>query len=174
MGGLVFDVSGLLKKPGSVETVEITDTLPAAEKGHEPIEVIGPVHATLRLKEASGRIIVDGILRADVVLTCGRCVEQYDHRVEQPFSEIFRRHDDFNRDDPEEAEEENLFAITEMKIDVGPMLHEALVMAVPFKPICRDECPGIEYERDEEDEDEPGFKAALKKYAAEHPDDDNK
>lgn len=174
MRGLVFDVSGLLKKPGSVETVIITDKLPPAEKGHEPIEVVGPVNATVHLKEAGGRIIADGVLNADVILTCGRCLEPFDQKVEMAFREIYRRHEDFNPVDPEEREEENLFAIDNLKIDLTPMLSQALVLAVPFKPICREECQGIEYDHGQEDEDESGFKAALKKYAAEHPVDENK
>lgn len=182
MRGLVFDVSGLLKKAGSVETVIITDKLPPAEKGHEPIEVDGPVRATVHLKEANGRIIAKGILEADVMLTCGRCLERYSAKVEFPFSEIFRRHDDFDHEDPEEREEEVFYAIDSMKIDLTPMLSEALVLAVPFKPVCREDCPGLcsvcgeklgseNHGHCEDDVEESGFKAALKKYAAEHPQD---
>lgn len=185
MRGLVFDVSGLLKRPGSVETVMITDKLPPAEKGHEKIEVVGPVHATVRLKEAGGRILAEGVLNADVILTCGRCLERYDQQVEQTFNEIYRRHEDFNKQDPEEREEENLFAIDNLKIDLTPMLSQALVLAVPFKPVCREDCLGLcpvcgeelnsgVHEHCETDEEESEFKAALRKYAEEHSDDDNK
>lgn len=185
MRGLIFDVSGLLKKPGSVEVIKISDDLPPGEKGHEIIEVVGPIRARITLKEAAGRIMAEGTLSADVMLTCGRCLKRYDQQLEQEFSEVYRRKGDFNREDPEEREEESVFAIDNLKIDVTPMLSQAFVLAVPFKPVCREDCRGLcpvcgdeldvgTHEHCDDKEDESGFRVALKKYAAEHPTENKK
>ncbi len=182
MPALRFDVSGLLRKPGSREIIHVEDSLPPAFKGQERIVVNGPVRAKITLKEASGTIMAQGGLEADVTLTCGRCLNTFNLTVSQPFEEIYRRHSDFNREDPEEREEEALFAIDEQRIDLTPMLSQALVLAVPFSPKCEEGCRGLcsvcgedlnvkPHKHDESDEDLPDYKAALKQYLKEHPQD---
>ncbi len=182
MPALRIDVSGLLKKRGSRETLHIEDSLPPAYKGQERIVVNGPMRADITLKEASGTVMVQGALTADVTLTCGRCLNTFRLTVTQPFEEVFRRHSDFNREDPEEQKEEELFAIDEQKIDLTPMLSQALVLAVPFSPLCEEGCRGLcsicgedlnvkPHEHDDNDEDMPDYKAALQQYLKEHPQD---
>jgi uncharacterized protein len=182
MPAVIVDVSGLLRKPGSTEKLRVVDSLPPAFKGRERIQVRGPVRASMTLKEAGGNVLVKGDLTADVTLTCGRCLKGFDQTVEQPFEEVFRRHSNFNREDPEEREEEELFAIEEQKIDLTPMLTQALVLAVPFSPLCEQRCRGLcsvcgedlnatPHAHSADDEDLPQFKAALKHYLEEHPSD---
>lgn len=185
MSGLKIDVSGLLKSTGGVETLVVTETLPPVEKGHERVEVVGPVRSEFVLKEAGGTILAQGLLITDVVLTCARCLKKFTEHVEQKFSEVYRPHRDFNREDPEDREEEQAFAIEDNKIDLTPLLAQSLVLAVPFKPLCRKECSGLcsicgeafetgMHEHGETEEEETGYKAALKRYLQEHPDIDRK
>jgi uncharacterized protein len=181
MSGLKIDVSGLLKSKGGAETLIVTEPLPPADKGHDRIEVVGPVRSEIILKEAGGTVLAEGTLFTEVALTCSRCLNDYTQRVEQKFREVYRQHRDFNREDPEEREEETAFAIEENKIDLTPLLTQTLVLAVPFKPLCREDCPGLcavcggaldegPHDHGETDEEEAGYRAALKRYLAEHPD----
>lgn len=180
MCALKIDVSGLLKAKGGAETLVIEEQLPPVTKGREPVEVLGPVRSEIKLKEAGGTIIAEGILSTEVVLTCSRCLANYKQQVEQKFSEVYRPHRDFNREDPEEREEEKIFAIEDNKIDLTPLLTQTLVLAVPFKPLCREACLGLcpvcggsleegVHEHGADDDEEPGYKAALKRYLKEHP-----
>ncbi|MFA5867411.1 MAG: DUF177 domain-containing protein [Actinomycetota bacterium] len=180
MSGLRVDVSGLLKSTGGVETLVVTEPLPPVEKGHDRIDVVGPVRSEVVLREAGGTVLAEGTLLTDVVLTCGRCLNKYTQHVKQKFREVYRPHRDFNRGDPEEREEEQAFAIEESKIDLTPLLTQTLVLAVPFKPLCREDCPGLcpvcgealdkgKHNHGETEEEETGYKAALKRYLEEHP-----
>lgn len=180
MSGLKVDVSGLLKSKGGVETLIVTEPLPPVEKGHDRVEVIGPTKSEIVLKEAGGTIMANGILKTDVSLTCSRCLSSFTQHVNQKFAEVYRPHRDFNRLDPEDREEEQAFAIDENKIDLTPLLTQTLVLAVPFKPLCREECKGLcpvcgealengAHDHGETDEEEAGYKAALKQYLKEHP-----
>ena len=179
---LNVDVSGLLRKPGSIERLRIEDSLPPAFKGQERIRVNGPVRAAMTLKEAGGNVLVKGELSADVTLTCGRCLNGFDQTVTQPFEEVFRRHGQFNREDPEEREEETMFAIEDQKIDLTPMLTQALVLVVPFSPLCEEGCRGLcsvcgedlnarPHQHDQDEEELPQYKAALQHYLEDHPSD---
>ncbi len=180
MRGLSIDVSGLLKKGGSAETLTITEQLPPVEKGHDPIEVHGPVHVRMTLKEASGKILAEGNLAAEVTLSCGRCLNRYSQPVAQRFSEIYRRPGDIVRDEQVEEEEEREFAIKDNKIDVTSLLQQTLVLSVPFKPLCGESCPGLcpvcgddlrdgPHDHGLDEDEETGYKAALKRYREQHP-----
>ncbi len=180
MGGLRVDVSGLLKSTGGAEALVVTESLPPVTKGHDRIDVVGPVRSEVVLREAGGTVLAEGTLFTEVALTCGRCLNRYTQHVAQKFREVYRPHRDFNREDPEEREEEQAFAIEENKIDLTPLLTQTLVLAVPFKPLCREDCPGLcpvcgealdngTHNHSETEEEETGYKAALKRYLKEHP-----
>jgi uncharacterized protein len=180
MKGFKIDVSGLLKAKGGAETLIVTEPLPSVNKGQDRIDVVGPVRAEIVLKEAGGTIMADGTLSTDVSLTCSRCLNPYIQRVEQKFHEVYRQQRDFNREDPEDREEEQAFAVEDNKIDLTPLLVQTLVLAVPFKPLCREECPGLcpvcggaldegQHDHSEAEEEEAGYKTALKRYLKEHP-----
>lgn len=180
MGGFRIDVSGLLKSTCGTETCVVTEPLPDVAKGRDRIDVVGPVRSEVILKEAGGTVLAEGTLLTDVALTCGRCLNKYTQHVEQKFREVYRPHRDFNREDPEEREEEVAFAIEENKIDLMPLLTQTLVLAVPFKPLCRDDCQGLcsvcgealddgAHDHGETEEEETGYKTVLKRYLKQHP-----
>jgi len=178
MNDFFINVSGLLRKPGAIENVLIKAALPPVYKGQDEIAILGPVTAQAELKEAGGKVIVSGDVSAEIELTCGRCLKTFKANVKQPFSELFRRHGDFNREDPDEREDEAVFVIEDGKIDIEQMLTQAMVLSVPFTPVCREECPGLcpvcgeemtaGHKHDEEIEEEDGYKAVLKRYLDEH------
>jgi uncharacterized protein len=180
MSGFRIDVSGLLKSNGGAETLIVTEPLPPINKGPDRIDVVGPVRSEVVLREAGGTIMAEGVLLTDVSLTCGRCLTQFTQHVEQRFREVYRQHRDFNREDPEEREEEQAFAIEENRIDLTPLLAQSLVLAVPIKPLCHEDCSGLcpvcggalddgPHDHGEIEEEETGYKAALKRYLKEHP-----
>lgn len=180
MSALKIDVSGLLKSTGGAETLLIKEILPPVEKGHEPVTVVGPVEADVILREAGGTVRADGKVRAEVEMNCARCLKGFRQRVEQGFSEIYRPRGAFRGEEPEEPEEEQAFAIEDNKIDLKPLLMQALVLAVPFKPLCRETCLGLcpvcggaleegTHDHGETEEEETGYKAVLKRYKEQHP-----
>ena len=179
MPHLSIDVSGLLRKPGSSETLNMHETLPPVEKGREKIRVKGLAGISLALREAGGKILVDGKLEANVELVCGRCLKTFDARVEQPFSELFRKRGDFNREDPNEREDEMFLAIQNSRIDLIPILSQALVIAVPYKPLCDENCHGLcpvcggdlndgTHDHVVEEEEMTGYRAKLKQLKEKH------
>lgn len=179
MPNLSIDVSGLLRKPGSSETLNIHETLPPIEKGREKIRVKGLAGISLILREAGGNILADGKLEANVELVCGRCLKTFDSRVEQSFSELFRKRGDFNREDPNEREDETFLAIQNNRIDLAPILSQALVVAVPYKPLCDENCRGLcpvcggdlndgTHDHVVEEEEMTGYRAKLRQLKEKH------
>ena len=52
------------------------------------------------------------------------------------------RHHWSDRDEPEEQDDEQLYLDGDL-LDLEPMLRDAIVLALPMSPLCRDDCPGL-------------------------------
>jgi uncharacterized protein len=136
----VLDTRELGRRPGSQR--EVSRTVPApADLG---IEVLGvaegsPVELDLRLEAVMEGVLVTGTARADLVGECARCLEPISDEVEVRFQELFV-YDDLDVDPDEELEVSKL---EDDLVDLEPLLRDAVVLALPFQPLCQDDCPGL-------------------------------
>ncbi|GAB3971690.1 DUF177 domain-containing protein [Streptomyces sparsus] len=120
---------------------------------HLGIEVIGvpegaPMKLDLRLESVMEGVLVTGTARAPLTGECVRCLEPLEQECEADFQEMFSYPDadDRNRaaaagDDAEE-EEEGLSLEGDL-FDLEPVLRDAVVLSLPMKPVCREDCPGL-------------------------------
>jgi uncharacterized protein len=120
----------------------VSRTVPApADLG---IEVLGvaegsPVDLDLRLEAVMEGVLVTGTASAAVVGECARCLEPISDEIEVRFQELFV-YDDREVDPDEELEVSKL---QDDLVDLEPLLRDAVVLALPFQPLCEDDCPGL-------------------------------
>jgi uncharacterized protein len=137
---LVLDTRELGRRPGSQR--EVSRTVPApADLG---IEVLGvaegsPVELDLRLEAVMEGVLVTGTARAVLEGECARCLEPISDEIEVRFQELFV-YDDRDVDPDEELE---VSTLQDDLVDLEPLLREAVVLALPFQPLCEDDCPGL-------------------------------
>ncbi|MBS1837263.1 MAG: DUF177 domain-containing protein [Actinobacteria bacterium] len=95
-----------------------------------------PAGSTGRLdvvvESRSDGVTVTGTLTVPWTGPCRRCLEPTDGVAEVHLREVFS-------DDPVDAD---LLPIESDVIDLGPVLHDAAVLALPLAPLCRDDCAG--------------------------------
>ncbi|MBI5636778.1 MAG: DUF177 domain-containing protein [Nitrospinae bacterium] len=103
---------------------------------------VGNVTAELALTKAGEDIFVTGRVEGTVKLQCSRCLAEYGMTlapaIEAPF---FPR----AAESPEGEEEDDgdvNFHDGE-KLDLFPVLRDHLLLAIPFKPLCMEECKGL-------------------------------
>ena len=136
----MLDTRELGRRPGSQR--EVSRTVPApADLG---IEVLGvpegsPVEIDLRLEAVMEGVLVTGTARAGLEGECVRCLEPISDEVEVRFQELFV-YDDREVDPDEELEVSKL---QDDLVDLEPLLRDAVVLALPFQPLCEDDCPGL-------------------------------
>jgi uncharacterized protein len=137
---LVLDTRELGRRPGSQR--EVSRTVPApADLG---IEVLGvpegsPVEFDLRLEAVMEGVLVTGTARAGLEGECARCLEPVSDDIEVRFQELFVY---AGRDvDPDEELEVSM--LQDDLVDLEPLLRDAVVLALPFQPLCQDDCPGL-------------------------------
>jgi uncharacterized protein len=137
---LVLDTRELGRRPGSQR--EVFRTVPApADLG---IEVLGvpegsPVELDLRLEAVMEGVLVTGTASAALTGECARCLEPISDELEVRFQELFV-YDDQDVDPDEELE---VSTLQDDLVDLEPLLREAVVLALPFQPLCTEDCPGL-------------------------------
>jgi uncharacterized protein len=137
---LVLDTRELGRRPGSQR--EVFRTVPApAVLG---IDVLGvpegsPVELDLRLEAVMEGVLVTGTAAAALTGECARCLEPISDEVEVRFQELFV-YDDQDVDPDEELE---VSTLQDDLVDLEPLLRDAVVLALPFQPLCTEDCPGL-------------------------------
>jgi len=137
----VLDTRELGRRPGAQRTVTRTAEAPA-ELG---IEILGvpegaPVHLDLRLEAVMEGVLVTGTAQAEVEGECARCLEPIEDEVQVDIQELYLYED---QGDPADDEELDVSRLEGDLIDLEPVLRDAVVLALPFQPLCRDDCPGL-------------------------------
>lgn len=105
-----------------------------------------PAHSELKVSLWGERVCVEGELRADLVLTCARCLKPFARKIQKGFELEYRP------DPVVETEGEDLsLTYTDLKIgfyrdgrlDVRAVISEQIVLEIPMKPICQKACKGL-------------------------------
>ena len=136
----MLDTRELGRRPGSQR--EVTRTVPApADLGIEVLSVPegSPVELDLRLEAVMEGVLVTGTARAGLEGECARCLEPISDEIEVRFQELFV-YDDHDHDPDEDDETSRL---EDDLLDLEPLLRDAVVLALPFQPLCMEDCPGL-------------------------------
>ncbi|QSR27362.1 metal-binding protein [Nocardioides aromaticivorans] len=139
---LVLDTRELGRRPGSQR--EVSRTVPApADLGIEVLSVPegAPVELDLRLEAVMEGVLVTGTASAVLEGECARCLEPIHDELEVTFQELFV-YDDI-RDSADAEEDDEVSMLQDDLVDLEPLLRDAVVLALPFQPLCQDDCPGL-------------------------------
>jgi len=136
-----------------VKGLPMRDALGAPDNDPEA----GQGAAELTLYADGAHVFASGTFKGHVTVACSRCVEP----VKLPIDETLRitfmpRHelpaDDGGESEAAEAgddgaqvneEDLDLFPYEGEAIDVEPLFREQFVLAVPYAPLCREDCKGL-------------------------------
>jgi uncharacterized protein len=141
---LVLDTRELGRRPGSQR--ERTLDVPApAELGIEVLRVPegSPVELDLRLEAVMDGVLVTGEAHADLEGECVRCLEPIHDQVDVTFQELYLYDDTRDAASVQEEGEDDVSMLDGDLLDLEPVLRDAVVLALPFQPLCQDDCPGL-------------------------------
>jgi uncharacterized protein len=139
---LVLDTRELGRRPGSQRHVERTVPAPA-DLGIEVLRVPegSPVELDLRLEAVMEGVLVSGTAHAELQGECVRCLEPIVDEVEVELQELYVYED--HALPPEEGDDDEVSVLQDDLVDLEPALRDAVVLALPFQPLCMDDCPGL-------------------------------
>ena len=119
---------------------------PAQLPKEDEYAVAAPVVLTATTSTDKSRVRVTGNLRTTLTLACGRCVEDYSVPVDTNFDLLYlpAAEAPSGSDELEIAEEDaNTAFYTDDVIDLAELVHEQIFLALPMKPLCREDCQGL-------------------------------
>ena len=149
----IVNVAQLLKEPvGATRIVEIhLDQFPLAEDIQAYL-----VEAEVRLTRVVTGVLADGWERGLANLECVRCLERFDAPFEGAFDAEFLPSIDVRTGLPlpRPVDEETFVIDHNHELDLGDVLRQVAIVALPMQPICREDCAGIQPELEAEPADE--------------------
>ncbi|MET8974050.1 YceD family protein [Streptomyces sp. NPDC004539] len=164
---LVFDTHELGRRPGALQrlTREIDAPKDLGVQGVVGVPEGAPVELELRLESVMEGVLVTGTVRAQAEGECVRCLEPVELELDAEFQEMFSYPDADERGRPKKAEpdddaeddEDRLF-IEDGLFDLEPVLRDAVVLALPMQPVCREDCQGLCSECGVRLADDPGHR----------------
>jgi uncharacterized protein len=148
---LVFDTHELGRRPGALQ--RLSRSVPAPKDlGVEGVVVVpegAPVELDLRLESVMEGVLVTGTARAAAEGECVRCLEPLRIEAGADFQEMFTYPEDGDRGRGRAAapaadeEDEDILYLEDGLFDLEPVLRDAVVLALPMQPVCREDCSGL-------------------------------
>jgi uncharacterized protein len=131
------NVRDLINRPGEMRELRIDlaarDTmgegLVAVRKGSE-------IAIDLRLESVHEGVLASADVDAVAEGECGRCLTDIALPLEVEFQELFAYHSG-------EAFE---YEVQDDHVDLESLIRDAVVLSLPFQPVCRPDCPGLDPE----------------------------
>lgn len=99
-----------------------------------------PIATFLSIYKGTHEITINGKLDTDLELECDRCLTDYRLRIQVDFQTILSQ-----RQKSTVAIDENIIPITPttFEVDLTPFARDALLLAIPMKKLCAENCRGI-------------------------------
>ena len=142
-----FDLRQLGRKgAGTLRDEHVDRTFqPADFSADEEYTVAAPVHLVMDVHKDGDAYRVTGRVQTRLRLACGRCLEPFEVPVDSPFELRYVPEAAAGADDEREVAEDDLTTAfyKEDAIDLGELMHEQFVLALPMKPLCSEDCKGL-------------------------------
>jgi uncharacterized protein len=135
---LVFSTRALGRGAGSEHTETRTVPAPAELRvGLVGVPEGAELELNVRLEAVTEGVLVTASAQAPLTGECARCLEPLAQQVEVGFQELFGYAPSVG---PDAADG---YSLDGDLLDIEPALRDALVLALPLAPLCRDDCPGL-------------------------------
>jgi uncharacterized protein len=128
------DVYDLMHRPGEMRERVLDVTVPE-EFGNAMIGVKAgsELHIDMRMEALHDGILVSAEVDGTAAGECGRCLIAIEQPVQVEFQELFA----YSSDEAFEYE------VHEDTIDLEPVIRDAVVLSLPFQPVCQEDCLGL-------------------------------
>ncbi len=97
----------------------------------------------LMLLPSQDEVYLEGSVRAKVRLTCSRCLGEFSSEAVVTPGLLIRRRSPQGEREEEESPEASIVFVGGDEIDIGEILVQELLLELPMKPLCREQCRGL-------------------------------
>ena len=110
----------------------------------EPLLEITPVRFAGQVSPIEAGFALHGDLDWGGKLECSRCLTPYPFRADEDFSLVLYKREPGGPAEQElEKDDLDVYFYEEPEVRVAPIVEERIQMALPMKPLCREDCKGL-------------------------------
>lgn len=127
---------------GDHESFSFDETFTLTGRGDEELPCRASVEVALT--KTGNRYLLEGTVHAVIGAECARCLARFDHGLETSFEVVLQRGG--GSAVPGEVDEDDFVVLgegEEYRYDVFPHVREAIVLELPIRLLCREDCAGI-------------------------------
>ncbi|WP_102400641.1 YceD family protein [Haloimpatiens massiliensis] len=132
---MIINVSELIKNKVSSKKLNFVLDLCNFHDGNETIEVTKAINFNGVIKSFEEDLIVEGHVGGEIILTCSRCLEKFNYKLDLDFKETISTNSDDKDDD--------LIFIDNSKLNIDDIIISNIIMSLPLKRLCREDCKGL-------------------------------
>ncbi|TMK86320.1 MAG: DUF177 domain-containing protein [Actinobacteria bacterium] len=129
-----IDVRDLLGHPGASRTVHVGEPVAGLATQVASVPEDRPVAGDLLFESVIEGLLVSGSLEGTMALVCARCLKPIESAFRIDVQELFA---------PGATPTDDEYPVTDGSVDLEPMIRDAVVLAMPFAPLCRPDCQGL-------------------------------
>jgi uncharacterized protein len=129
-----IDVRDLVGRPGSAKRVHVDERVEGFRTELAAVGSDEPIEGELTLESIVEGIFVTGSVGGRMTLRCARCLKEFERDFDVSMSEVYAR---------EPGPEDDYALADDLTLDPEPMVRDAVVLEMPFSPLCRPGCLGL-------------------------------
>jgi uncharacterized protein len=131
---LLISVHDLINKPGTMREKQVDVVIDEPMANYAiGIPAGSTIEIDARFESVHEGILVTGDAFATASGECSRCLDPIDSAVEVEFQELFA-YSGTSEDD---------FVVENESIDLDQVIRDAVVLSLPFQPVCSSGCKGL-------------------------------
>ncbi len=129
-----IDVRDLLERPGSARRVRVEEPVEGLQTELAAVRPEAPIEGELTLESVVEGIFVTGSVGGRMTLRCARCLKEFEAEFDVAMNELYVR---------EPGPEDDYALADDLTLDPEPMVRDAVVLQMPFSPLCKPSCLGL-------------------------------
>ena len=140
----VLEVHELDRRPGSMRTLSFTAPVPE-DFGSTVIGIPAgdELDLDLRLESVMEGILVSGTIRGRAVGECSRCLDEIVEDIDVTLQELYVYPERARAAVEDGDDEDDIRELVGDLVDIESAVRDAVVPALPFRPVCDPDCPGL-------------------------------
>ena len=135
------------------------DSLGFNDKDKEEIRIVSFILINIKAHKLQERVVLFGSVSGDVELVCARCLEPYKYPLSVNFEveykkriggytaekidEVVKSDEAFKLHEDEDIDKSDVVEYSGDLIDITDDVRQSIILALPLKPICTDNCRGL-------------------------------
>ncbi len=113
-----------------------------ASTGAVDYQFAAPVPVDVRYYRLGSDLLFHGHFDGRVNGTCSRCLEGYPFGVREDFTFVLKPSEE-RRGDQLTDDDLSLSFYDSDEVDLSPLVREAILLALPTRPLCKEDCRGL-------------------------------